>query len=87
MYATMLRGMEARQDLNRVTPTLNKRREKLILDNILAYRCKDPEKKYTGQDALLFVAALSENLQLKDDLAAEETDGQRAQKRLEKENF
>lgn len=83
MYATMQRGMEAREDLGRVNPKLMERRETLIHQAIMAYRSK--ATPYTGQDALLFVAALSENLQLRDDLNAEVSDGQRAQRRLERE--
>jgi hypothetical protein len=51
--------------------------EKLILDAISRYNSLLPEKRMNERDALLFVAALSENQQLQNDLENVERDGRR----------
>jgi hypothetical protein len=77
LYAGLRRGMQATEDLAVALPLLAQRREDLIEDAIARFNSRDPERKMTERDALLFVAALSENRKLKDDLEHTERQGRR----------
>jgi len=80
LYSSLQRGMQASADLAVALPLLAERREGLIIQAIADFHRKDPttgRRVYDGQDALLFVAALAENMRLKDDLEHAERQGRR----------
>jgi hypothetical protein len=78
LYSSLQRGMLATQDLAVALPLLAERREKHITQAIADFRAK----KLDGVGALLFVATLSENLHLKDDLEHAERQGRRSAEQL-----
>jgi len=81
LFASLQRGMAATQDLAVVLPILAERKETLIRTAI--NRFNSIERPYSGQDALLFVAALAENQKLRDDLEHVERQGRKAGDKLQ----
>lgn len=76
LWGIAQRGTQAAAASAIVYPAINERMARLVRDNIRAFR--SVEKKYTKQDALLFVAALVSNQDILDDLERVINDGQRA---------
>jgi hypothetical protein len=80
LYATQIRGIAAKTSLDAISDALTMRRDELIRTAINNY--ESTLKKYTGEDALLFVAALAENRRLLNDLQFVERKGRQAGKEL-----
>lgn len=76
LWAIAARGTTAAAASTLIVPMVNERMANLVKNNIRAYR--SVEKKYTKQDALLFVAALVSNQDILDDFERVIADGQRA---------
>jgi hypothetical protein len=90
LFASLHRGMQATADLAIALPLLTERRESLIREAIMAFQARYPsdhpqagKRKYDGQEALLFVAALAENQRLRDDLEYTERQGRKDGKQLQ----
>ena len=78
-HIALARGLRATADLEVALPILSERRETLIHKAIMDFRAG----KDTEQTRVAFVAALSENLQLIDDLNFAAGQGQRANRQLQ----
>jgi hypothetical protein len=78
-HIAMLRGLRATADLEVALPLLAERREGIIQQAIMDFRAG----KLTELKAMLAVAALSENLQLVDDLSFASNQGRRAEQKLQ----
>jgi hypothetical protein len=83
LYSTLHRGMQAAVDLTVVKPILEARKNDIIDSAIAKFDSQDPERKMTERDAILVIAALSENARLLRDLTDVEHDGRKAGKKLE----
>ena len=77
-WAKALRGQAAGQDLGRIEPLLNARKEAIIAQAIASFNSRNPETKLTERDALLAIAALAENERLRQDLLYDISDGRKS---------
>lgn len=83
LYSSLHRGMQAAVDLTIVKPLLEARKNEIIDGAIAKFDSQDPARKMTERDAILVIAALSENQRLLTDLTNIEKEGRKDGKKLE----
>lgn len=76
LYAVMQRGIATANVMDVMRPVVEARQTLLVHTAIRSYRSR--ERKYTPDDAMLFVANLVANQDIVDDLERIIADGQRA---------